>query len=120
MEKIDILKIASQNPQEMEKSMESVFQTLLTLSDEEKFNNLKELITQMAEKGSDNEYLQLCKVNLKLASNLDNETLKAFLQLRLSVSSSLPKSLGERDMKFLNQALSSIDDQVRQKITTLM
>jgi hypothetical protein len=120
MEKIDILKIASLNDSDREKTMQELFKTMLSMSDVEKTAVLKELVKEMAEKASDSQYLNLCITNLKLASSLDDETLKAFLKLRMSVSSSLPKDLAERDMKFIKEGLGKADENTRAKISKFL
>ena len=120
MEKIDILKIASLNDSEREKTMQELFKTMLSMSDAEKTAVLKELVKEMAEKASDSQYLNLCITNLKLASSLDDETLKAFLKLRMSVSSSLTKDLAERDMKFIKEGLGKADENTRAKISKFL
>ncbi|MGD9901755.1 MAG: dehydrogenase [Desulfurella sp.] len=120
METLDVTKIINQNAQELENTMKSVFETLLSLPDEEKFNNLKNLIIEVAKNATDDQYVKLCKVNLKLASSLDKETLKAFLKLRMSVSSALPQEFAQKDSNLLKRALDESDESVKQKIQAAM
>ncbi|MFP3165306.1 MAG: dehydrogenase [Acidianus sp.] len=100
--------------------MSKLFQQLLQMKDEDKINTLKGLIREMAEKATDEEYLNLCKTNLKLASTLPDDVLKAFIQLRMQASSQLPKDLHDRDMKLLTKALGEVDTQIREKISRNM
>lgn len=120
MEKIDILKIASLNDTDRESAMQELFKKMLSMTDAEKTGVLKELVKEMAEKASDSQYLNLCITNLKLASSLDDETLNLFLKLRLNVSSSLPKDLAERDMKFIKEGLEKADENTRARISKFL
>ncbi len=120
MEKIDVAKLVSQDAKELENTMKNVFEKLLSMSDEEKFNNLKELIGEVSKKATDEQYVKLCKTNLKLAASLDENTLKAFLKLRMSVSNSLPKEFAQKDAALLNKALEESDETIRQKIQAAM
>ncbi|WP_291493088.1 hypothetical protein [Desulfurella sp.] len=120
MEKIDVVKLVNQDARELENTMKNIFEKLLSMTDEEKFKNLKELIIEVSKKATDDEYVKLCKTNLKLASNLDKDTLKAFLKLRMSVSNSLPEELAKKDAMLLKKALEESEETIRKKIQAAM
>ena len=70
----------------------------------------------MAEKANDEEYINLCKTNIKLASTLPDNILKAFLKIRLQASAELPKNIHDKDMNMINRALALVEPSIREKI----
>jgi hypothetical protein len=100
--------------------MGQMFQQLLPLSAEQQKEALGDLLRQMGEKASDQQYLDLCATNLKLAAMLPDATLKQFLAVRMQAVSELPPALAERDRTLLRQALDQADHAIGEKITRNM
>ncbi|AEB95174.1 hypothetical protein [Metallosphaera cuprina] len=113
---IDVVQIARLSERERESTMRSLFQQLLALNDDQKLSTLKGLVKEMGEKANDEEYINLCKTNMKLASTLSDDMLKVFLKIRLQASAELPKNIHDRDMNMINRALALVEPSIREKI----
>ncbi|MCL4352781.1 MAG: dehydrogenase [Firmicutes bacterium] len=117
---IDVLTIAALPEEDREATMGQMFQQLLPLNVEQQKNALGDLLRQMGEKASDQQYLDLCATNLKLAAMLPDKTLHQFLAVRMQAAAELPSELAERDGTLLRQALEHADHGIREKITRNM
>lgn len=116
MESIDILAIANADSVTRAQQMSEVFQQLLGMPAEEREAVLRHLIEMMAENASDEAYRALCETNLTLASTMVDEMLEAFIDLRMSVSLSLPEALSKRDAEMIQEGLKNVEPAVREKI----
>ncbi len=120
MDGFDVLAVASMSEGDREKAMGQVFEQLMPLSEEQQVSKFHELIGEMAEKASDEQYANLCSTNLKLASALPAPDLKKFLAVRMKAAARLPKNLSERDMKLLQASLAKCSPAIQEKISQNM
>jgi len=116
----DIVQISKLNEKEREKTMSSLFSELLKMPDKQKLEILKNLLKEMGDRASDEEYINLCKTNIKIASSLPEDTLSAFLKLRMQAVSELPKNYQDRDQKLMMNALNTFSDDIKNKIMNAM
>ncbi len=116
----DIVQISKLNEKEREKTMSSLFSELLKMPDNQKLEILKNLLKEMGDRASDKEYINLCKTNIKIASSLPEDTLSAFLKLRMQAVSQLPKNYQDRDQKLMMNALNTFNDNIKSKIMNAM
>ncbi len=116
----DLIQVARLNEKEREEAMSKLFSQLMAMDDRQKLEALRQLIRFMAEKATDEEYLNLCKTNVKIASSLPDNVLSAFLKLRMEAVSGLPKELQGRDQRLLSLALQGLDERSRQKVMMAM
>ncbi|AWR93572.1 dehydrogenase [Acidianus brierleyi] len=116
----DIVQISKLNEKEREKTMSSLFSELLKMPDKQKLEILKNLLKEMGDRASDEEYINLCKTNIKVASSLPEDTLSAFLKLRMQAVSELPKNYQDRDQKLMMNALNTFSDDIKNKIMNAM
>jgi len=117
---LDIVQISKLNDKEREKTMSSLFSELLKMPDKQKLEILKNLLKEMGDRASDEEYINLCKTNIKIASSLPEDTLSAFLKLRMQAVSELPKNYQDRDQKLMMNALNTFSDDIKNKIMNAM
>ncbi|EZQ11262.1 MULTISPECIES: hypothetical protein [Acidianus] len=117
----DIVQISKLPEKERENAMEKLFEGLMKMNDDKaKLDALKSLIKEMVEKATDDEYINLCLTNLKIASKLPDEQLKPFIQLRLRASQELPANLSKRDNDMMQKALKMLDPKTAEKISRNM
>lgn len=120
MEAIDIVAIANLDKEQRAQKMGELFQQLLAMPVSQREEALANLIADMAQRGSDEAYLALCRTNLELAAAMPDELLRSFLKLRMSVSASLPEALSARDAAMIKNAMATVSPSVREKISAQM
>jgi hypothetical protein len=108
------------NDKEREEVMSKLFSQLMSMDERQKVEAMREMIKYMAEKATDEEYLNLCRTNIKLASGLQDNVLSSFLKVRMQAVSQLPKELRDRDQRLLATALQSLDEKTREKMMKAM
>ncbi len=116
----DIVQISRLSDKEREQVISNLFSELLKMPDNQKIEALKALLKEMGDKASDEEYINLCKTNIKVASSLPESTLSAFLKARMQAISQLPKNYQVRDQKLLMAALNTFDESTKNKILNAM
>ncbi len=119
-EQIDVVAIASMPEEDREATMGQLFHQLLPLDPAQQQDSLEHLIRAMGEHANDQQYLDLCATNLKLASMLPDADLARFLSVRLNAAAALPPNLAERDMNLMQQALKQSDASIQKKISLNM
>lgn len=120
MDEIDVIAIGSMPAHEREVAMGKMFEKLMEMPESEQMSAFEALIGQMAEKGTDEQYRNLCLTNLKLAAGLPDSALKPFLMMRMKAASHLSPPLAQRDMKMLQEALEQSDPAIKEKIAQNM
>lgn len=120
MESIDIIAIANLPDDQRTEKMSELFQYLLNIPISEQEEALTGLIKHMAEHGTDEAYLNLCRTNLSLAATLPDEMLEGFLSLRMKISSNLPQPYCTRDGEMIQKAMELVEAPVQEKINRNM
>ncbi|MCI2415190.1 MAG: dehydrogenase [Candidatus Aramenus sp.] len=116
----DLIQVSRLNDKEREEVMSKLFSQLMSMDERQKVEAMREMIKYMAEKATDEEYLNLCRTNIKLASGLQDNVLSSFLKVRMQAVSQLPKELRDRDQRLLATALQSLDEKTREKMMKAM
>jgi len=89
---------------------------LFSLREDQAFQALRDIISTLAQRASDEEYINWCKTTMKILASYPDDVVKAGLALRSRVVSSLDKNLQNRDQAIVSRVLSLLDEGTRQKL----
>ncbi len=103
MEMKDIIKM---DQADQKKAMTQVFTEMMKKSENDQVNDMHSMILEVQKYATDNEYVNLCKVNLSIVSTLPEATIKTILKERLASQNMLKGKAKERDSKNLMQAIN--------------
>ncbi|MGC8572964.1 MAG: transcriptional regulator [Caldisphaera sp.] len=115
---LDVKVLLSSPDDKKEEVLKNVFSSLLGLKQEEVVNALTDFLKELQKNANDNQYKNVCKINLKIISSLPDNVAKQVIAMRLQAQNSLPKDMKARDQKVLNDAIN--ESPYREKILKLL
>ncbi|MCY0880533.1 MAG: dehydrogenase, partial [Firmicutes bacterium] len=100
--------------------MEALFDQLWPLPESAQVETFRSLIEVMAQKATDQQYIQLCETNQSLAAALPSQELRRFLDARAKATAMLPKALVDRDAQLMKKALTQAPASVQKILMQAM
>jgi len=113
---VDPIQIARLPENQREVTIRSILQMLFSLREDQAFQALRDVISTLAQRATDEEYINWCKTTMKILASYPDDVVKAGLTLRSRVVSSLDKRLQDRDRAIVSRVLTLLDESTRQKL----
>jgi len=113
---VDPIQIARLPENQREVTIRSILQMLFSLREDQAFQALRDVISTLAQRATDEEYINWCKTTMKILASYPDDVVKAGLTLRSRVVSSLDKRLQDRDQAIVSKVLTLLDESTRQKL----
>lgn len=113
---LDPIAVARMPESQREAVIRDVLQGLFKMSQDQAFQALRSVISTLAERASDQEYINWCLTTMRILASYPDDVVKAGLTLRSRVVSSLDKRLADRDSVIVSRVLSMLDESTRQKL----
>ena len=98
---VDPIQIARLPENQREATIRSILQMLFSLREDQAFQALRDVISTLAQRATDEEYINWCKTTMKILASYPDDVVKAGLTLRSRVVSSLDKRLQDRDQAII-------------------
>jgi hypothetical protein len=117
---LDPIAVARMPESQREGVIRSVLQGLFNMSQDQAFQALRTVISTLAERATDQEYINWCLTTMKVLATYPDNVVKAGLALRRSVVASLDKRLADRDAAIISRVLNMLDRSTRDKLTRNM
>jgi len=113
---VDPIQIARLPENQREATIRSILQMLFSLREDQAFQALRDVISTLAQRATDEEYINWCKTTMKILASYPDDVVKAGLTLRSRVVSSLDKRLQDRDQAIVSKVLTLLDESTSQKL----
>lgn len=113
---LDPIAVARMPENQRESTIRGVLEGLFKMKQDEAFNALRGVIRTLAERATDQEYINWCLTTMRILASYPDDVVKAGLTLRKNVVSSLDKRLADRDAAIISRVLNMLDNNTRQKL----
>lgn len=113
---IDPIQIAKLPESQREAAIKSILQTLFSLREDQAFQALKDVLLTLAQRATDDEYINWCKTTMKILASYSDDVIRAGLTLRSRVVASLDKRFQDRDQAIVSRVLTLLDESTREKL----
>ncbi len=113
---MDPISIARLPEKQREETIRGILQSLFTMKEDQAFQALRSVISTLAERATDEEYINWCRTTMTILASYPDDVVRAGLALRSRVVASLDKRLADRDAQIINRVMGLLDEGTRQKL----
>ncbi|MGC8570609.1 hypothetical protein [Caldivirga sp.] len=113
---LDPISVARMPESQRESTIKGVLEGLFKMKQDDAFKALRSVIQTLAERATDQEYINWCLTTMRILASYPDDVVKAGLTLRRNVVSSLDKRLADRDAAIISRVLNMLDNNTRQKL----
>ncbi|WP_069807264.1 hypothetical protein [Vulcanisaeta thermophila] len=113
---LDPISIARLPEKQREETIRGILQSLFTMKEDQAFQALRSVISTLAERATDEEYINWCRTTMTILASYPDDVVRAGLALRSRVVASLDKRLADRDAQIINRVMGLLDEGTRQKL----
>lgn len=113
---LDPIAVAKMPEDQRRQVISSVLQMLFQMKEQDALNALTSVLRTLAEKATDEEYINWCKTTMSIIATFPDNVVKAALTLRSKAVSQLPKDLANRDSQIVSRVMSMLDKATSDKL----